>query len=697
MATHKASNNIVATVLRVTAVASVLGLGLPFFSTALWGDNVGQSHKGGITRITITSIQTAFNGATFGNVGAYELVSGTAYGKIDPKAGENQGLAYLQDAPLDADGYIEYSMDFRMLRPVNPTKGNGKIFYDVINRGGNPTSFGSLNEGSLTNPGNGFLMKQGYEIVWSGWQADVDTRGTAIYLAYFPVATLPSGQPIVKRTMHVLIPDTPESGAGTTQTVINNILTADITYPPTSLNTQAANVTLTVREQEADARTPLSASAVTFLGNNRVQIDLTEAVGKGFDQGAIYELIYDGINPWVGGVGFVSIRDLISYLRYATHDSAGNQNPARPNGVPIKTATAWGVSQDGRFLKDFIWQGFNADIHGRQVFDGVIALVSGAKKTDHNLPPDEFPFPQVSRWIRQHEDHNYAGGEFPFTYQTLHDQLTGKTDGILVKCTASHTCPKIFQIDSEFETWNGHASLVVTDTTGHALAGMPDNVRVFQISGQQHGAGNGTPQPLSICKLQSSPVDGKPVFRALTVDMDEWLTRRVDPPASEYPNLSDGTLQTMTQAAATWPTIPNFPFNPRILIVRLGDYSVQPPVFGAFYPIYVSTTDAFGNPQGGVITPDLAAPLGTYMGRNFRKPGHAENELCAGNGGFIPLAATKQARLASGDSRLSVEERYPGGAAQFYAEREAQVEALINKRLVLPSELQSYTHEVTFP
>lgn len=665
----------------------------------------------GISRIVVDSVTPAFGGVTFGRVGSYELVSGTAYGTIDPSAAANAGLAYLHDAPLDSNGLIDYSMDFRMLRPTDASKGNGKIFYDVINRGGNPTSFGDLNQGSLTDPGNGFLMRQGYEIVWSGWQADADPN-TATYKAYFPIATLPGGAPIVKRTLDVLVPDTAESGGR--QTVAGNILTADLTYPPVSLDSSEDHVTLTVREDTNDARVPLSPSAVTFLPGNRIQLDMSQAISMGFDQGALYEVTYDGKNPWVGGVGFASVRDLNSYLRAVPYGTVGGGGGLTGAGE-TKAVIAWGVSQDGRFLKDFIWQGFNTGLNGKRVFDGVIGLVSGAKKTDENLPPGEYPFSQVSRWIRQHEDNNYPGGAFPFTYQTLHDPLTGKTDGILQKCSANGTCPKIFQIDSDFETWNGHASLVVTDTTGHPLnapAGapkrdyisaaqdngivLPANVRVFQISGQGHGPGNGTPQSLPICKLPSSPVDGKPVFRALVVDMDRWVTLGAQPPASEYPNLNAGTLQTLSQAAATWPSIPGFPFNSRILQIRVGDYSVQPPTYGAAYPIYVPKTNSYGNPEGGVITPDLAAPLGTSMGRNFRAAGHAEDELCAGNGGFIPFAAT-EAQKQPGDSRPSLDQLYPGGAAQFTHERLLAADALVARGLLLPSEVQSYADEVPFP
>ncbi|MBO0829585.1 MAG: hypothetical protein J2P24_17565, partial [Streptosporangiales bacterium] len=602
----------------------------------------GHPARGGISHIAISDEEPAFNGATFGPVGAYELLNGTAYGSIDPEAAANAGLAYLENAARDGQGLVEYSMDFAMLRPADPSKGNGKIFYDVINRG-SPTSLSNLDQGSLTDPGNGFLMRQGYEIVWSGWQPDADPN-TSAYQAHFPIATRPNGRPIVKPVLDTLIPDTPESGAGNTQTVNGDILTADLTYPPVSMNGAEDHVSVTVRENYDDAPVSLSPSAVTFLPGNRIQLDMSQATSMGFDSGALYDVTYDGKNPWVGGVGFASVRDLISYLRDVPLGAVGPGAGARPSD-----AIAWGVSQDGRFLKDFIWQGFNTDLSGRPVFDGVIGLVSGAKKTDHNLPSDRYPFAQTSRWVRQHEDHDYPGSAFPFTYQTLHDPLTGQTDGILRRCTADRTCPKIFQIDSDFETWNGHMSLVVTDTTGHALkppadapagsfigagrdngVALPSNVRVFQISGQGHGAGNGRAAALPICSALSDPVDGKPVFRALVVDMDQWVTHGVQPPASEYPNLATGTLQTLDRAAATWPRIPGFPFNSRIFVNRVGDYTVQPPRYGAAYPIYVPTTNRYGNPQGGVITPDLATPLGTYMGRNFRAPGHAESELCAG-------------------------------------------------------------------
>ena len=241
---------------------------------------------------------------------------------------------------------------------------------------------------------------------------------------------------------------------------------------------------------------------------------------------------------------------------------------------------------------------------------------------------------------------------------------------------------------------------MMTDTEGHEIGlPLPDNVRAYQLSGQAHAAGNGTPSVTAVatCKLASNPLDDSAVDRALVVAMDEWVTKGATPPASEYPSLAAKTLQTVEEEAAIWPAIPGFPFNPRIATAQVGNYGTAPPTYEAAYPIYVPKIDPVtGNPEGGVMGPDLAAPLGTYMGRNFRAPGHAEDELCAGNSGFIPFAATKAARLASGDSRPSLEELYPRGAVDFYAKRRAQVQALIAKRLALPSELDSWTTEVKF-
>ncbi len=644
--------------------------------------------KGGITRIEITSKTSAFGGATFGSVGAYEYLKGKAYGTLDPANPAHAKLALIDKAPKNADGLVEYSMDINILRPVDPSKGNGKIFYDVVNRG-NPTMFFVLNKGTDTNPGNGFLMRQGYEIVWSGWQPEANAV-TAGNKVSFPIAKN-GAAPIIRQSMEVFVPDTPETGAGSTQTVAGNILTASIAYAPLTKDTVGSKVSLTVRQSYDDQRVVLQSSAVSFSNDFQVKIDMTEAIAKGFDAGAIYELIYDAKNPYVGGLGFVSVRDLISFLRYQTKDSTGAENPARPGGMEIKAAFGWGLSQSGRFLKDFLYQGFHVDLNGKMVFDGIHPTVAASRMTDHNTA-----FAQTSRWLRQHEERNYPGAEFPFTYPTTFDPISGRTDGVLALCQKANNCPKVMHQDSDLEMWHGRSSLVATDPIGNPVD-MPDNVRLYMISGQQHAPGSGTPGNLPNCKYKSDPVDGSPILRAIVVAMDNWVTKGVAPPPSMFPNMKDGTLQTMTQAKSAWPAIPGLPFNDRIALAQLGNYSTLPPTFGISYPIFVAKSDANGTGIGGVIPADLAAPLGTYSGRNFRAAGHAENELCAGSGAFIPLPKTKAERTVSGDSRLSLEELYPAGSTDFYAKRRAQIQKLIDLKLVLPEELDSYANQVAFP
>jgi hypothetical protein len=667
-----------------TAAAALVALSL----VGCWGQDTTPSPRGGITKIVITSTQPMYSGQAFGSVGAYEMLTGTAYGTLDPKDRHNAGMVFIDKAPVNADGLVEYSTDILVLRPVDATKGSGKLFYNVVNRGGDQ-SLSGLNKGSLTNPGNGFLMNQGYVMVWAGWQPEANPN-TATYKAHFPIATN-SSQPITGKVMEVYIPDTPET-SGMLTINADNTFTSTLTYPPISHDIAVAQVSLTVREHYDDARVTLPASLVTLVDDATVKIDMKPALAMGYDQGAIFEMVYQAKNPYVGGVGFAMVRDLVSYLRNQTQDSAGNVNPARPTGLPIKAAIGWGNSQSGRFLKDMVYQGFNTDTLERMVFDGVYEQVTGSRMTDHNTA-----FAQSSRWLRQHEERNYPGADFPFTYQTVFDPLTGKTDGILASCSKNSTCPKIMQADSDFESWNGRISLMVTDPAGNPLDNLPANVRIYHHTGGPHGASNGVPGNLTICKFQSDPIDYSAINRGLVAALDQWVTSGALPPPSTYPNLKDGTLQTVAQEKASYPTIPGFPFSSLYVPAQVGDYSVVPPSFGASYPVYVPKTDGNGNPVGGVINPDIAAPLGTYMGRNFRKTGHAEDEMCAGNAGFIAFAKTVAERQASGDTRQSLAELYPNGQADYVAKRRAQVQALIAQHFVLPNELDSLTNQVPYP
>ncbi len=152
----------------------------------------------GLTRLVIARRQVVFGGASFGSAGQYELLTGTAYGELDPHAPGNAGIVNVNNAPLNAKGHVEYNVDIAILKPVDTAKGNGRLLYDVVNRGKN-TALNHLNDSGDTftasDTGNGFLMKRGYTVVWSGWQADIPSN-SSLLKANLPVATR-DGKPLV--------------------------------------------------------------------------------------------------------------------------------------------------------------------------------------------------------------------------------------------------------------------------------------------------------------------------------------------------------------------------------------------------------------------------------------------------------------------------------------------------------------------
>ncbi len=635
----------------------------------------------GITRIVITRRHPAFGGKSFGSAGPYEMLVGTAYGEIDPKAAINRGIINLQNAPVNAKGHVEYSVDITFLKPVDINRGNGRLIYDVINRGHekalsdlNLSEFSRTGPDEVNDPATGYIMKRGYTVAWSGWEAersDEVLSHPGLLRANFPVA-IRNGKPItgVNREEITDIP------AGPTFTKL-------LSYPAANLD--KAKASLTVREKEADPRKPLPASSWNYIDATHVRVN----VAPGFDRGALYEFIYPCKNPVVEGMAYASIRDFVLFLRHAEKDSAGQPNPLRP-ATPFKAVLGMGVSESGQLVKDFVYQDFNTDGQGHMVFDGIMGVVSGSGKIQVNAE-----FAQPGRVSRQHEDHLYPDDEFPFTYATTTDPISGKTDGILAKCTKSHSCPKMFQIDTDTEVWQRRVSLVVTDPSGKPVA-IPDNVRIYRPTGMPHNSNdleetNAGTADRGICTELRSPLHYRYYGRALFVALDRWVTEGVEPPPSRYPNFKDGTLISMGEAAKIWPAIPGVPFSPVINRFHLMNFSHQPPVeLKPEYPLFVPRTNADGNPIGGIQPPEVSVPLGTYSGRNPRAKGFAEGELCDLAGSYIPFAITKKERLANHDPRPSIEERYKS-QEDFAAKRKQAAEQLVKEGYLLPEDVPVFS------
>ena len=614
-----------------------------------------------VTRLDITSREPAFGGRSFGAVGAYEILLGTATAVVDPGAALNAGIVDLDHAPRNADGLVEYTFEVDILKPVDITRGNDVLAYEINNRGRNIV-FGYFHEAgrgyAAENAGNAFLMNQGYTYVSSGWLDGAPGTGNPRpVLAVLPLAT-EDGRTITGASMEEW--QNPDSAAF-----------GRLTYPAATLEKTAA--TLTHRQLQHDPRQTIPADRWHYVDDRTVA--LTPPAGA--DAGTIYEFVYEARNPIVHGLGFGAMRDFVSFARYSPADDRGVPNPLFVDGMPVLDhVVAVGSSQSGRMARDFVYQGFNEDSAGRRVFDGMTPYVAGARRTFVNAR-----FAQTGRYTRQHEDHNYPMDEFPFTFSTTSDPLTGRTDGLLAACTASGTCPNIIQVDADSEYYGAHASLIVTDTSGRSLE-LPPNVRYWMLA-TAHLQGNAG------CRDPANPVQPWPYYRAAFDALVQWVRNGVEPPATRAPSVADGTAVTVEEQGEQYPTIPDRPYNPTISELGVRDFSVWPPRESAErYPLFVPSLDADGNLVAGVLVPEAAVPLST-MGKAVRAAGFAEGDLCGVNGSSIPFARTQAERMERGDSRLSLEERYPGGEAEYVQRYGEAADALVAGRYLLPADAET--------
>lgn len=605
-------------------------------------------------RIEIKRVEPAFGGMTFGETGAYRKIVGRAHGKVDPGDSRNAGIVNIEKAPTDTDGLVAYACDFCLLMPAELHRGNGALFYDVVNRGSKvalhcfndaprdregPMAM-AVNDPSLAvDAGNGFLMRRGFSILWSGWQGAGVMGGADLLAAQLPVAT-DKGEPIVGLSREEYVFEHAQTPVA-----------AGLSYPAARLNKDEC--TLTVRQNARDPRKPIGPEHWRFVSATQIEINRPD----GFDASAIYEFIYPARDPIVMGLGFAAVRDLIAFFRHASVDEAGNANPLAPEGaVGIDRALAFGMSQAGRFLRDFLYQGFNQDLTGRKVFDGLMPSNTGARRAFIN-----HGFAQPGRFARQHEDRLFPHDQFPFTYATTADPVSGRTDGLMARCAATGTCPKIVQTESSSDFFHGRSSLLVTDGKGRAVP-IPDGVRLYHFASTQHGGGAmaAYAHMFPFAKYPLNPADFPEVHRALLLALDCWVAEDVPPPPSRFPNVGDGSLVSADAASYGFPAVPGVHYPGRVNGLSELDHSCQPPlpIPGHDYVVMVPAIDEDGNEAGGIRVPDIAVPRATHTGWASRAAGFAEDELLA-LGACFPFAATREERLASGDPRLSLEERYP--------------------------------------
>ena len=599
-----------------------------------------------ITRFDLQVVESpALRGRHFGQVGQYELLRGIVAGEVDPADPRHRDIVNLERAPRSAADRVAYRATVEIYRPVDMTRWNRALYHTVSNRGG----------AGAAEPA---LLERGFAFVRVGWQGDLRPTASNI-VAYLPVAHNPDGSPIVGAALEEFIFNDAESRSR-----------GRLTYPAASRDARGG--LLSVRATQRGKRVRPDDLQWRYVSDREIEIDRP----AGFDGGAIYEFIYEAQDPIVLGLGFAAMRDAISFLRYESADPEGNPNPLAAPGLP-DSAISLGISQSGRMLRDFLYQGFNEDVAGRIVFDGMHPNIAGSRKTFTN-----YQFGQPGRWQKQHEDHVYPGDQFPFTYATLTDPLSGRTDGLLERCRTSNTCPKIVHSDGEAELWQARASLVVTDPRGGHID-LPDNVRVYLLAGTQHGGGPGvhTRAPnRGMCQNLRNPLSLAQTRVALSVALHDWVANGVEPPPSRFPTVAEGGL--VTADAIEFPAISGVTYSGSYNPLHLADHRSLPPMQGDAYTVLVARTDPDGNMVDGVVHPNLAAPVGTFTGWNLRRAGFAEGAQCGGAGSFIPFAANDAERLTTADPRPSFAARYSDHAAYVSAVSDA-ADALVRDRFLL--------------
>ena len=583
-----------------------------------------------ITNLAIASRAPLVGGAPFGASGAYDRIEGTATGTLDPAHPANRRIALLAMAPRNAAGLVEYKSDFVLLTPADPTLGNGRLLYEVNNRG-RIMMIHNLCAGIQGNRwekpadlGNALPLRLGFSLLWTGWDPGAP-KATGLGL---DVPTIPN---LPKRIREEFV-----SG---TRLGIHE--TFKLAYEAAS-----TDASVTVRRTQTGAKTPV---AFAFADNRTVRL-LPE--GTKPTVGSIYEIHYDATKPRPNGIGFTATRDIVSYLR---------QHPIGER--PIAHTLAFGISQAGRYLRDHIAQGFNADENGARVFDGVLSHVAGIGRVFHNTP-----FAQPFRTRTWHEDHDFPEVEFPFAAATTDDPLTGKS-GALLKGDESD--PKLIETNTSTEYWQKGASLLHTDPLGHHDIALPANARAYLIPGTQHGGKAGMPRDNGPCANPRNWHDPMPAVRALLVALDEWVTTGREPPPSRVPTIADGTLVPASQVA--FPALQGLtPPNAANDVSPLADWTDPKPAprsYGALVP----QVGPDGNEVAGIRLPDIAVPRGLFAGWNLYKEPHPAGELADRDGTFLAFTAARLAALQpdAGD-------------------RAAVARALLQDRLLLAEDAAAY-------
>ena len=638
-----------------------------------------------VDRIEIFERVPFADGKAFGNTGAYERIRGRLSFVADPNAPENQTIVDLKLAPHDAQGRVTYSADFVLLKPVDPTRSNGRLLYEVNNRG-NIGILATFNDARASNlpsgaehAGNGFLFEQGYSLMSSGWTWDI-LPGDGRLRADLPTAG-DGGRVITGRVNgEVALTEAADSA--------RHVGMMSVGYPPVTPNDPDA--VLTVRSTALGARTVIPRSQWRFgrkQGDGFFYDPSWITLDGGFKPGLIYALTYTAREPRVVGLGLAAIRDAVSFFKHNRADRVGAPNPlVEPVGELPKWALAFGHSQSGRLLNAMLYGGLLTDGRGRLVFDGVYVNMAGSGRGSFN-----YRFAQSSRHFSPDIELDYPTDWFPFSTGLTIDPITNESGRVVERTAAMGPLPKIFIVNGASEYWARGASLSHISVDGAADITLNEQARVYFMAGAQHNPNRGGDRgPFAACR---NPLDYRPLSRALLLHLDAWATLKREPPPSAMPQIAQETAGTLMQYDSVFPKLvtirlpsqmlepPRLDFGPRFAAEGIAEN--VPPKIGQPYAVRVPLPDQDGLDKAGIRLPELQAPLGTYTGWNVQNAATgAPERLGRWDGSFFPFPRNENEKLAAGDPRTSITERYTSREAYVEAYAAAAL-AMTEKELLL--------------
>ena len=560
--------------------------------------------------------------------GTHERIIGRVHFAIDPMAPANRGIADIDHAPRNSNGKVEFSSDLLFFRPKDARRARGTVFLEVVNRGRDQSLaiLSGAQQRNLSpeswNLGDGFLLEQGFAVAFLGWQFDVRPLQGLTFTA--PIAAVEG----LVRDAHI---ELAHPGG----------VEVPLTYCVAESEKTGATLTFRTRMDETPQPIPRDGWQLAADG---CSMRVTAGRGTG-----VYEAVYRASGSPVAGLGLAAIRDFASYLKFGAEGAILRDTPATQQRV-----IGYGYSQSGRFLREFVRDGFNADERGRPAFDGLMISSAGAGGGSFN---HRFAMP------------GQAGNSVLSVLRPV-DLPPFIDEGLLAKARSARVTPKIFYTFSSTEYWARAGSLTHTSDDGRADVPLAPTSRLYFLAGTPHSMGG---LPLSKGRDQFRQfvnfAEQRWVTRALLLELDAWTRSDREPPASQYPAIAKGELVPLEDVH--FPKVPSFPFTtymPRVWRMDYGrEYSttrvitIEPPQIGEPYRVLVPQVNSDGNDVAGIRLPEVAVPIGTYTGWNVTVPQLSELRYLSGLvGGFEPFARTKEQRLANGDTRLSIAERYSG-------------------------------------